>query len=406
MKQLSILFINRWVGYNEGGNETHIKDLLTEFSKRGHTVSIMTTKGTALDKLPEEITRIYIKSPTGYYTYKLFGPLLALSFIIKCFFKYFIEYISGKRYDVLSIHFSLEGFLARWIKLFFGTPYVLLLAGDTKLELIEARRADAAIQISKYMDSHGQKMGVHSVIIPKGVNSAFSPYVQYTDLKKRLNITTQKLILTVARLDPRKDLTTLIEAADYIINKKNIHNLLFIVVGDGIEKEKLKNYITRLKLKKYIKLVGAVPNSSPELPKFYAMSNLFVLPTLYEGFGWVYLEAMASGLPIITTDVGSNPEVVGDVGKLVPPKNPNLLSQVIIEILNDTTKLHNMRNKGLNKAKKYSWNSIGKEYELVYRKTAAKKCDFLCRISIVKNIIIDSFSILNVLITNEAMFNK
>lgn len=393
-KSLNILFINRWVGYNEGGNETHIKDLMLELYKRGHRVSVMTTSGNALNDLPKEITRIYIKSPNGYYTYKFFGPLLALNFLLKCFFAYTYLYIVGDRYDVLSIHFSLEGLLARFIKLFFGTPYILLLAGDTNLELIEARRADAAIQISKYMDSHGQKMGVQSVIIPKGVNPAFSPYVQYTDLKKRLNITNQKIILTVARLDPRKNLVTLIKAVDYIVNRKKIHQFLFLVVGDGFEKDKLQSYVKKFKLQKYVKMVGTVPNRNPDLPKYYAMADLFVLPTLYEGFGWVYLEAMASGLPIITTNVGSNPEIVGSNGILIEPQNPILLAETIEKTIHNPSLLKQYREKGLEEAKKYSWNLISNKYEKIYKATFKKRCTLQCRFSIIYHIITDCFSII------------
>ncbi len=399
-RKLNILFINRWVGYNEGGNETHIKDLMDQFSQKGHKVTIITSRGSALDFLKDKIKIEFVNGEKGYFSNKVFGISEAFIFLVKCFVKFMELYISGERYDLISVHFSLEAFLARFIKLFFGIPYVMVLAGDTYLELIEGRRADGKVAISNFMNDQCKKYGYSSEIIPKGIDlQRFSPDVNYSDLYSDLsrkdNIEGRSIVLTVARLDPRKNLITLIKAAEEIVNKKGIKNIIFYIIGDGIEKQMLEESITKFGLSSYVKLLGAIENSNPLFSKYYAMSNLFVLPTLYEGFGWVFLEAMASGLPIVTTRAGSNAEIVGDIGVLVEPKNPSLLADAIISTLNDKSKLLDMKKRGLDKVRNYSWDPIMDKCEKYYRETSEKRCNsFECKVIVLGYIILDVFEML------------
>src|SRR6185369_15404124 len=128
----------------------------------------------------------------------------------------------------------------------------------------------------------------------------------FSDLAAKWNTAGKKVILTVCRLDPRKNLITLVNAANIIVNQMHHKDFLFILVGDGVERPYLEENVQKLHLGDYVKFAGAVANTGDLLPKYYAMADLFVLPTLYEGFGWVFLEAMACKLPIITTTAGSN----------------------------------------------------------------------------------------------------
>ncbi|NMB91474.1 glycosyltransferase family 4 protein [candidate division WWE3 bacterium] len=392
---MNILFINRWVGYNEGGNETHIKDLMYQFSKKGHIITVITTQGDSLDYLKDKINIEYVSGIHGYYSYRFLGFLYAFVFNLKCFVK-FIELNKklrrkGERFDVLSVHFSLEAFLARFIKLFFGVPYVLVLAGDTLFELIEGKRADGKVAISNFMNDQCKKYGYSAEIIPKGIDlSRFNPNVDCKDLFDENKLSGKVLILTVCRLDPRKDLITLVECANEIINKKKRRDFMFLIIGEGVERRRLEEKIENYGLKDNVKLIGKVLNSSNELPKYYVMSNLFVLPTLYEGFGWVYIEAMASGLPIVTTKVGSNEEVVGDIGVLIKPRDHVLLADTVLKILDDKENIEKMRKSGLEKVKAYSWDNIMFNYEGYYLSVSSKKCDSLsCKLFVLLSIFTD-----------------
>jgi len=404
-KKLNILFINRWVGYNQGGNETHIKDLMEQFSKKGHKVTVITTGGSALDYLKTKIKVEFVKGPQVYFSNELFGLVHALIFILKCFGKFIQLYFAGEKYDVISVHFSLEAFLARFLKLVFGIPYVLVLAGDTPLELIEGRRADGKVSISNFMNEQCKKFGYSAEVLPKGIDlSRFSPGVNFSDLFKKENLSGKVAILTVARLEPRKNLITLVEAANVIVNEWRMKNFVFYIIGDGVERRFLEKNIEKYRLGQYVKLLGALSNSDPLFAKYYAMCQLFVLPTLYEGFGWVFLEAMACGLSIITTKVGSNFEIVGDVGVLVEPKRPDLLARKILETLNDKQTLEKMKKLGLEKAKSYSWENLMPKYENYYSSVSEKKCSGLgCKVGVIGEIIVDFFEILQRLIKDKVV---
>ncbi len=367
---MNILVINRWVGYNEGGNESHIKDVINQFIKCGHKISVITTKGDALKTFGDKIETHYIDSPQKYFSYGLGGIYYAMLFNLKSFLVIYQLIAQGHKFDIMSIHFSLEAQLARLVRLIYGIPYVMILAGDTPLELIEAKRANGKIQISKFMNNQCEKYGYSAEIIPKGIDlNRYSPQVDATSLINKFNLNSKKVILTMCRLDPRKNLITLIEAAKILKDENSISELVFVIAGDGVEREYLEQKVSEYALSNNFIFAGSVPNLSDEHPMYYSMATLFVLPTLYEGFGWVFLEAMASGVPIITTQAGSNPEVVGDVGVLIPVKSPDQLAEQIKVVVSDTNKHAKMREAGLKKAATFSWDIIAQKlnnyYELI-----------------------------------------
>jgi len=111
------------------------------------------------------------------------------------------------------------------------------------------------------------------------------------------------------------------------------------------------------------------------------------------------LEAMASGLPIITTKVGSNFEIVGDVGVLVEPKRPDMLARTILSTLNDKQMLEKMKKLGLEKAKSYSWENLMPKYESYYANVSKKKCNGIgCKVVVLGNTLVDFFEIVQRLI--------
>ncbi len=394
-KKLKILLINRWVGYNQGGNETHMQELMEWFLKKGHEVTVITTNGTALDKI-DGLEKIYVNTPKGYYSYGLSGFFYAGLFLIKCFYKVLRLRMKGRVFDVLSIHFSLEAVLARLLKLVFGYPYVMVLAGDTSLEIIEGKRANGAIHISNFMNDQSRKMGYSGVVIPKGFDlTRFNPNTNVDDLKLKYQIKpNEKILVSVCRLDPRKNLITLIEAMDIIVNREKIDEIRLFIVGDGVEKQFLENSTTRYGLNRFITFVGALPTKDVELTKHYVLADLFVLPTLYEGFGWVYLEAMACGTPVLTTKVGSNPEIVGSNGILVEPKNPETLARAIVKAVYNERLLAELKQRGFQKAKSIPWEKQIQEYEEFYTDVSSEKCNnVLCKLTVLGYIIIDAFSI-------------
>lgn len=406
-KKLKILCINRWIGYNEGGNETHTKELLVWLAKMGHEVSVITTNGSALEDF-SYLKIHYVKSPKKYFSYGTLGIFYALLFDLKCFIKFCLLYLKGERYDLISVHFSLEAVLARFIKLFFGVPYVMRLAGDTPLELIEGKRADASIHVSNFMNEQSKKYGYSAEVIPKGFDlDRFNPKISTSYLKIKHQVRdNDSILLTVCRLDPRKNLITLIEAMNILVNLRGRKTLKLFIVGDGVERKFLESKTKMYKLNENITFLGSIKNTDPLLAQYYVLANLFVLPTLYEGFGWVFLESMACGTPVLTTTAGSNPEVVGEDGALIKPQDPELLANGIEKLIDTPRLLEEFSRRGLAKAKSLPWEKQIKKYQEVYIKASKKSCrKIFCRLKVILYLFFDSFLIFKYLFSG-VILNK
>ena len=98
----------------------------------------------------------------------------------------------------------------------------------------------------------------------------------------------------------------------------------------------------------------------------YNCADIFVYPSLYEGFGLPPLEAMACGVPVITSNISSLPEVVGDAGIMVDPTDANFLSDAMCRVLKDKELRLRMRNMGLERSKLFSWDNTAKKMLKIY----------------------------------------
>ena len=122
--------------------------------------------------------------------------------------------------------------------------------------------------------------------------------------------------------------------------------------------------VEELGLKSDVIFPGYAPES--ELIAIYNMADLFVYPSLYEGFGLPPLEAMACGVPVITSNVSSLPEVVGDAGITVNPLDVNKLAEAMGSVLNSNTLREEMSQKGLKRASQFNWENTAAETLKVY----------------------------------------
>lgn len=162
------------------------------------------------------------------------------------------------------------------------------------------------------------------------------------------------LIGTIANFYPVKGLNYLVEAAKEVIA---IHpKTKFVIIGTGLLEKQLKQMILEYRLQDNIILAGALPEASHYLKAF----DLFVLPSLKEGLAYALLEASAAGLPIITTSVGGNPEVVVDNfnGLLVPPADFSTLAEKIINLLPDQNRLSLFSKNSQQKIKDFSLSEM------------------------------------------------
>jgi len=127
----------------------------------------------------------------------------------------------------------------------------------------------------------------------------------------------------------------------------------------------LRETVLDLNLDKDVLIPGYVPEE--DLPRFYSAAELFVFPSLYEGFGLPVLEAMACGAPVIAQNSSSIPEVVGDAGILIDSADfDDTLVQVMEDLLADPARRQLLREKGLERAKQFSWQKTALETLKIY----------------------------------------
>ncbi len=369
---MRILFLHRWVGVHGGGTETHIKALVNIFLERGHEVGIITRAGDfPLEGLfpKARVWRVagnFRESDHSYEDWRVY-PHTAL-FIIKLLIKLLYLHFRGERFDVLSVHFPTEAVVARVYRALFKTPFGNILEGYTPLEGKVARWADQPITISEYeAQRYKQNFGIDSVVIPNGADQKrFNERVDGSEIRQKYCQDREKLVVTVCRLEPRKDIPTLLQAA--VAAHEKMPEVRFVIAGTGINAAELKSQSSQLNTQGYVTFAGFV--SDEDLPRYYAAADLFVLPTLEEGFGIVYAEAMSCGIPILTTDIPAAREVVGEAGEFVPVKSPKILAEKIVSILRDPKKMAKMGAASLKRAGRYDWEKLAADYEKVYKEAA------------------------------------
>jgi glycosyltransferase involved in cell wall biosynthesis len=166
-------------------------------------------------------------------------------------------------------------------------------------------------------------------------------------------------VLYAGNIKPHKNLERLIEAF-HTLRRGDLEHVKLLIIGDEISKyATLRRAVHRYKLHKHVRFFGFVPNQT--LAVLYRLAGVFVFPSLYEGFGLPPLEAMASGTPVITSNVSSLPEVVGDAALLIDPLQPEAIAAAMRRVLCEPALRDDLRARGLRRAREFSWErSIGR----------------------------------------------
>jgi glycosyltransferase involved in cell wall biosynthesis len=211
----------------------------------------------------------------------------------------------------------------------------LLLGVQARWERRNTARADRVIVPSRYSATVAEAVyGVRPArlaVVPEPIDLAewrrrFAAAGAGVDGKR-------PTILTVARLYPRKRVDDLLEAAALL--RQRITGVQFRIIGDGPEAARLRALHDRLALGESVVFLGPVDRDTLALE--YSRARCFCLPTVQEGFGLVFAEAMAAGLPIVACRAAAVPEVVqdGETGILVPPRSPAAIAAALERILED-----------------------------------------------------------------------
>nr|WP_299168550.1 glycosyltransferase family 1 protein [uncultured Allomuricauda sp.] len=253
-------------------------------------------------------------------------------------------------YDVNHLANKESSSFAKWI--YAKLLYALAVRKSEKIITISKF---SKAELLKYTNAKTKKIK----IVYCGVD-----FVKFTNVYQNLEYEVpEKYILYVGNIKPHKNLLTLLKAYKILPeNTKQTYKLVILGKKEGFITPDLEifKFIEEHSLMKYIFFTGYVEDY--EVPLIYQKASLFVFPSLYEGFGLPVLEAMASGVPVLTSNATSLPEVGGEAAMYFDPTNFNELSVKIQEfVLNQELGKMYVR-KGKLQARRFSWETAGKRH--------------------------------------------
>lgn len=264
-------------------------------------------------------------------------------------------------HDLISVFFGYN--IPFWSRQFFG-----------KWMPFTYRFADHLIAVSQHTKEDAVRvLGIKPERITVIHEAADAKYHLIKD-KAALRRTCQRygigrgpFILHVGTLEPRKNLPFLVRA--FAKAKPEIGETKLVIIGKkGWYYDGLFRLVNQLQLDSEVIFTGYVEDD--DVPALYNAASLFTFPSQYEGFGLPPLEAMACGTPVISSNTSSMPEVVGQAGILLPPKDEEQWAAAIVRVINSPALAAELSAKGLKQAKKFSWEKCARETIAVYQRVA------------------------------------
>jgi len=175
----------------------------------------------------------------------------------------------------------------------------------------------------------------------------------------------ERFILYVGTVEPRKNLPSLLYA--YQSLSERLPGWSLVIAGRlGWMYDAVMRLVKQLALSEQVYFTGYMPEV--DLPALYNLADLVVYPSVYEGFGLPVLEAMACGVPVITTNVSSMPEIVADAGVLISPGDDPALAEAMKTLLTDPEKHRWFSEKGIQRAAAFTWEKTAQETLKVYQR--------------------------------------
>ncbi len=301
--------------------------------------------------------------------YRINGTKLLFPFL--CFFKA-IQLHKKNKYDIVwAIMANRSGFAALFFKLLRKKiPFLLTLQeGDDKnyplkrmgflfflypLWKMIFRKADYIQVISNYLADWTREMGAKCPIevVPNGVDIQKFKF-QISNIKNKK----EKILITTSRLVKKNAVDDVIKALQYLTG-----NIKFFILGAGPLENELKFQVSKLKLQDRVEFLGFVDHS--EMMKCFEKADIFLRPSLSEGMGNSFVEAMAAGLPVIATPVGGIPDFLrdGETGLFCEVKNPQSIAEKVkIYLENNELREKIIKNAREMVVKKYDWDLIAKD---------------------------------------------
>lgn len=392
-------------GKETGGMNVYVREISRELGKRSYLVDIFTRS-----QHPKKIDCVddFSLGPNVRVRHVIAGPEQPCS--KQCVWDNLPQFVEGVTdfarkeglsYDVLHSHYWLSGWVAHKLQAMRPTPIVHmfhtlghmknLVAPSAAQREIAARIpveteimgfADAIVaatprdkeQMVRLYDADPDKISV----IPCGVDLSLFHPIPCREAKGDLGVPPEAcLVLFVGRVEPIKGIDTLIKALAHIIHNEPERRgkvMLCVIGGDvsdtpdrwDAELQRLNSLRQELGVGDMVIFAGA--HDQQALPCYYSAADIVVVPSHYESFGMVALEAMACGTPVIASDVGGLSFIVknDETGLLVPYNDPAALAEKIHYLLSDPARRDLMGIAAEQAARRYSWQSITDEVVELY----------------------------------------
>ncbi len=251
-------------------------------------------------------------------------------------------------------------------------------------QYLAIQQADLILTVSEYSKkqiSQYHKMPESRVqVIPEGPSQVFSALPRNQGMLQALRRyhlkSDGRFLLYVGGISPHKNLKALIAAYHRLTKESGFSDVKLVLVGD-YEKDSfysdypsLKSYVEDLFLDGRVIFTGFIEDS--ELAYLYNAASALVFPSLEEGFGLPAVEAMTCGTPVVSSDRGSLPEIVGNAGRFFDPHNPEMMFKVIKEVISDDNLSDQMKQRGFAQSKKFTWETAAKKLISVFKDLAGE----------------------------------
>jgi D-inositol-3-phosphate glycosyltransferase len=377
-----------------GGMNVYVRELARELGKRGLIVDIFTrwTDPTTPRILPlgERVRVVHIKA----------GPIAPLHKDdlfphIPEFVRRVQQFTDHERcgYDVLHSHYWLSGVAGMQLAHAWDIPHLTMFhtlallkqqarpeGAEPPLRLEYERRIIASVdriavatpherdQIARLYGISKERMS----IVPCGVDLHHFQPQDRAQARAALGLNGEPTVLFLGRPDPLKGGDLLIQAMGLLEQPATA-----LMVGGKLEGDSQLEHLRELAqergLQDQIRFVGAVPQN--DLPRYYSAADLMVVPSYYESFGLVAVEALACGTPVIATKVGGLQYIVqdGENGFLIPWRCSGLFAETIEDTLGDEELLAQLRAAARPSVRRYSWRSVAAHIRQVYYALASER---------------------------------
>src|ERR1700741_1374950 len=236
-----------------------------------------------------------------------------------------------------------------------------------------ARRADAIIGPSQNIKAevceHLKIDDSKITVIPEAPRSSFwqVPIAETVAVRRRLNIG-DDFILFVGTIEPRKNLLTLVRAFAEVLRNRACETQLVLAGSEGWLTGELHDFLRTAEVSERVRFAGYLADD--DLRALYSSCRIFVYPSLYEGFGLPLLEAMRCGAPVITSNIPSIRETVGDAALLVSPTDVHELAGSLMQLIENQSERERRSAAGKQHALKFSWDRAATATLKVYRQLA------------------------------------